>query len=539
MNREVNINNNKKRLKLYYGLLITVLCIIGVSFAWFRLYLSQSENNTLTSRTCFNTTLTEDTSKITLTDAFPITDEEGLKQAPFTFTLKNNCDSYVQVYITIDSVYRTSTNTSYLKDNYLKVNISPKDTTENESVILGEQTLTELDNNNKGYIIVNTGLKANEEKSYNLRIWMDSSVTTEQGLNKSWAGKIVVVSNASYQPLREVILTDNVVSNPLTVPGKEVSLDNETVLATAEDDYGVSYYFRGNVRNNYVAFANMCWRIVRILGNGSVKLVLSNYNGSSVSNPCSSTLNSNTAAFARYSDNQYKSSFNSANNDSAYVGFMYGNVGSSTYEETHANINKSTILTNLESWYENKMIDYEDKLSDVIWCNDKSTFSFYSNGTQCAYENETCFGAYNRLNGGDRSLYASPSLVCPFDDNGGKLSKFTVNDTKNGNGTLTYKIGLLTADEVVFAGFRANDVYEANNYLVENADYWWWTMSPKVYYGSDGTMRAREFDVSSSDGRILGNPLNGIYGLRPAIALVPEIKVFNGTGTAANPYVVG
>ena len=157
MNRVVNINNNKKRLKLYYGLLVTVLCIIGVSFAWFRLYLSQSENNTLSSRTCFNTTLTEDNSKIELTDAFPVIDSEGLKQTPFTFTLKNNCDSYVQVYITIDSAYRTNTDTSYLKDEYIKVNVSPKDTTENESVILGEQTLTELDNNSKGYIIVNTG----------------------------------------------------------------------------------------------------------------------------------------------------------------------------------------------------------------------------------------------------------------------------------------------------------------------------------------------------------------------------------------------
>ena len=90
MNRELNIDNKKKRLKLYYGLLITVLCIIGVSFAWLRLYLSQTENNTIASRTCFNTTLTEDTSKISLTDAFPISDEDGLKQTPFTFTIKNN-----------------------------------------------------------------------------------------------------------------------------------------------------------------------------------------------------------------------------------------------------------------------------------------------------------------------------------------------------------------------------------------------------------------------------------------------------------------
>ena len=72
MEEKNNVEKSKKKLGIYYGLLVTVICIIGVSFAWFRLYLSQSEDNTLASRTCFNTTLTEDTSKIELTDAFPI-----------------------------------------------------------------------------------------------------------------------------------------------------------------------------------------------------------------------------------------------------------------------------------------------------------------------------------------------------------------------------------------------------------------------------------------------------------------------------------
>lgn len=145
MNQEVNSNNKRKNLKLYYGLLITVICIIGVSFAWFRLYLSQNEDNTLASRTCFNTTLTENTSKIEITDAFPISDEDGLKQTPFTFTLKNNCSSYVKAYILIESTYRANSSTSYLSDNYLKVNVSPKNKNSNPSVILGTQTLTDIE----------------------------------------------------------------------------------------------------------------------------------------------------------------------------------------------------------------------------------------------------------------------------------------------------------------------------------------------------------------------------------------------------------
>ena len=275
MDKEIEIKKKKRKLSIYYGLLVTVICIIGVSFAWFRLYLSQNENNTLASRTCFNTTLTEDTSKISLTDAFPITDEDGLKQTPFTFTIKNNCNSYVKVYITIDSTYRESTDTSYLKDNYMKVNISPKGTTTSQSVILANQTLTDLESNKKGYIIVSTGLKANEEKSYDLRIWMDSSVTTEQGLNKNWSGKIVIVSSASEEPapapkgwyeagsgtLLASLRNSNTLKTPITTPGAAISTADEALLASAEDDYGTSYYFRGAVKNNYVEFANKCWRI--------------------------------------------------------------------------------------------------------------------------------------------------------------------------------------------------------------------------------------------------------------------------------------
>ena len=549
--KDKNIEKNKSKLKIYYSLLITVICIIGVSFAWFRLYLSQTENNTIASRTCFNTTLTEDTSKISLTDAFPITDEDGLKQTPFTFTIKNNCNSYVKIYITIDSTYRESTDTSYLKDNYMKVNISQKGTTTSKSVILGSQTLTDLENNRKGYIIVSTGLKANEEKSYDLRIWMDSAVTAEQGLNKSWSGKIVVVSNAAEEPapapngwyeagsgtLLASLRDSNTLKTPITTPGAAISTADEALLASTEDDYGTSYYFRGAVKNNYVEFANKCWRIVRVGGDGSVKLILHNDNTAGVANPCSSDNNSADAAFARYSGETYKSEFNTDYNDNAYVGFMYGQAGASDYASAHANTNKSTILKNLESWYTNNLASYESKLADTIWCNDKSTFSTYTSGatfgTGLGYgANQTGYGAENRIYGGNAASYASPSLICPNDNNGGKLSKFTVKDTTNGNGNLTYKIGLLTADEIAFAGSIAYK-YNRSTYLQENTgENWWWSLSPREFSGSIALV----WGVGSGN---LGN-VNGVFdlnGLRPVISLISSTNV-TGDGTSENPYVV-
>ena len=528
MNHEVNIDNNKKKLKLYYGLLVTVLCIIGVSFAWFRLYLSQTENNTIASRTCLNTTLTEDTSKISLTDAFPITDEDGLKQTPFTFTIKNNCNSYVKVYITIDSTYRESTNTSYLKDNYMKVNISPKGTTTGKSVILGSQTLTDLENNRKGYIIINTGLKANEEKSYDLRIWMDSSVTTEQGLNKNWSGKIVVVSNASKEPptFAETILAKNEVKTPITTPGAAISTASEALLASTEDDYGTSYYFRGAVKNNYVQFANKCWRIVRVGGDGSVKLILHNDNPTGVANPCNSANNSASAAFARYSGETYKSAFNTNYNDNAYVGFKYGTPGSSKYEATHANTNKSTILTNLEAWYEkNNLKNYEKVIADTVWCNDKT------NVTDTTYDpwgwtpnglgygtNTTYYGATQRLVSTNLSAGGTgPSLKC-----NGELSK------------INSKVGLITADELAFAGCA----YTKNNkttYLQENAtDTEWWSLSPDDFSGSGALV----WYVIGGIGYFGYNYVSNTYGLRPSISISSDTTISGGSGTSEDPYII-
>ena len=540
MNHEVNIDNNKKKLKLYYGLLVTVLCIIGVSFAWFRLYLSQTENNTIASRTCLNTTLTEDTSKISLTDAFPITDEDGLKQTPFTFIIKNNCNSYVKVYITIDSTYRESTSLSYLKDNYMKVNVSPKGTTTGKSVILGSQTLTDLENNKKGYIIVSTGLKANEEKSYDLRIWMDSSVTTEQGLNKNWSGKIVVVSNAAkesapapngwYEAGNGTLLASlrdsNTLKTPITTPGTAISTASEALLASAEDDYGTSYYFRGAVKNNYVEFANKCWRIVRISGDGSVKLILHNDNTTKVANPCDSSNNSASAAFARYSGETYTSAFNTNYNDNAYVGFKYGTVGASGYASAHANTNNSTILTNLETWYTNNLKTYESVIDDNVWCNDKTNVTDtsynpwgYSNVTGLGYgTNVTYYGATQRLVGTSGSAGGTgPSLKC-----NGELSK------------INSKVGLITADELAFAGCA----YTKNNkttYLQENAtDTEWWSLSPDDFSGSGALV----WYVIGGIGYFGYNYVSNTYGLRPSISISSDTTISGGSGTSEDPYII-
>ena len=383
------------------------------------------------------------------------------------------------------------------------------------------------------YFTYGTGYTANGSK-FNLT---GTAVTADTYANSysSLVGKYFVSSSASSNGsstagtmktttnLSSVYYVVSATSSSYTY--KQITSNKNTteaLLASTEDDYGTSYYFRGAVKNNYVQFANKCWRIVRINGDGSVKLILHNDNTTKVANPCDAANNSASAAFARYSGTTYTSKFNEKADDNAYVGFKYGTVGASDYASAHANINNSTILTNLETWYTNNLTSYESKLADTIWCNDKSTVS----GGLGYGTNATDYGAYNRL-----ASTKQPTLKCPNDNNGGKLSKFTVDDTINGNGDLTYKIGLLTADEIAFAGSIVY-TYNRSTYLQENTGTtWWWSLSPDDFDGS----YAGVWGVGS--GCLDNNDVDDDSGLRPVISLISSTNV-TGDGTSENPYVV-
>ena len=325
---------------------------------------------------------------------------------------------------------------------------------------------------------------------------------------------------------------NNELRKTITTPGVAVSTADEAILASTEDDYGTSYYFRGAVTNNYVEFANKCWRIVRVGGDGSVKIILHNDNKAGAANPCDAANNSASAAFARYSGETYKSAFNTNYNDNAYVGFKYGTVGAGDYALTHANTNKSTILTNLEAWYEkNNLKNYEKVIADTVWCNDKTNvtdtsydpWSITPNGLGFG-TNETYYGATQRLVSASKSAGGTgPSLKC-----NGELSK------------ITSEVGLITADELAFAGYA----YGKNNtttYLQENAtatyNTWWWSLSPYTFNSYNAYVWSVGGSAGSFDGNFDGSSGNSSSAVRPSISLISTTYV-TGNGSSEHPYTI-
>ena len=457
-------------------------------------------------------------SAISITDINPMTDSTALSKTNniYTFTIKNTGN--VPYNFKVKVINNPSYTSNLLPHQYIRYSLNG-----GSASVLGS--------GQADYELTSGVIEAGATNTYNLRLWVADAST--YNLPNSVLGqeihlKISVEGKAGSEWLpsnfKDRILALNDVKTPITTPGAAISTASEALLASAEDDYGTSYYFRGAVTNNYVEFANKCWRIVRVGGDGSVKLILHNDNKAGVANPCDAANNSASAAFARYSGETYKSAFNANYNDNAYVGFKYGTVGAGDYALTHANTNKSTILTNLEAWYNDNLSTYEKVIDDTVWCNDKT------NVTDTSYDplrlspnglgygaNKTYYGATQRLvNTSGSAGGTGPSLKC-----NGELSK------------INSKVGLITADELAFAGYAYN-ISNTTTYLQENAtDTYWWSLSPNSFDG----VGAGVWSVRGGNGNFGNSGVNGTRGVRPSISLKSTTNV-TGEGTSSTPYII-
>ena len=512
------IEKKHKRIMIYV-MIISLICVVGVSYAFFTAGMSSETSTTVRADAGTMKITYSGGANINLAGIYPKDDVWATKTITVTGNNTTDAEMYYKLTLVVDSnTFKTddplqyelvSTNTS--TNGEIIPTISKTDLTEN-SIELGS-----------GHFV-----KANNAKhTYLLKIYYSKKATSQnanQGATFSAHVEITSAKAPTVSTLAQTILALNEVKAPITTPGAAVSTADEALLASAEDDYGTSYYFRGAVKNNYVEFANKCWRIVRVGGDGSVKLILHNDNTVGVANPCDSANNSASAAFARYSGETYKSAFNTKYTDNAYVGFKYGTPGSNKYETTHVNTNKSTILTNLETWYTNNLKTYESVIDDNVWCNDKTnvtdtTYDPWSrNPNGLGYgTNTTYYGATQRLVSTSGSAGGTgPSLKC-----NGELRK------------ITSKIGLITADELAFAGY-AYSLNSYGTYLQENAtDTYWWSLSPAGF----------SLGYASVWGVNGGLGLFGNYGVddagtvRPSISLKSTTNV-TGNGTSDKPYKV-
>ena len=376
------MNSNIKKNRLILAI-ITISLVgligIGMSYAYWRSTVIQDKTNVGASK-CFSIELANQANEINLTNAYPITDAEGRKLTPYTFTLKNTCSMSAKYNLNMEMLSGTTLNSSYVavlvNNNDIRLLSSYNDAT---TVIDGSTESRTLD----------IGLlEGNSSKDYSISLWIDEDVTLEDDiLNKVFKSKIIIDAIATEKSALDVavdVARDKIIATVDTT-GKCPTINSDGTVAvseeestdgylcTAPDVYGTSYYYRGNVTNNYVKFgkwaddaptvvhgyysetsdgyreydsmeacqnassyntnctvvkeknAPMYWRIIRINGDGTVRVI---YDGTSAhtNGEHSTDRQIGVSAFNDYwkKDNVQENS--PVFVDNAGVGYMYGNA---------------------------------------------------------------------------------------------------------------------------------------------------------------------------------------------------------------------
>jgi len=325
-----------------------------------------------------------------------------------------------------------------------------------------------------------------------------------------------------------------------------IATSTDTGIFKAPDDYGISYYFRGveTSLNNLVEFAGFYWRIIRINGNGTVRMIYQGTanGGVTSANKTGKTTQINSATY------QYNNTYN----DNAYVGYMMGiplngvdgtanttSTNSTSYSQAHSNIYDSNAKKTLDNWYKSTIENRSlSKYIDINtgFCNDREIASGHSKFTGGGYSNgNTLYKPGDRLIVTNASNYKStltPILRCSNKNR----DLFTHNSANIGNKKLNYPVGMITMDEVIFAGGFVN-ASNSKYYLNTNEGYW--TMSPYNLYAN-----AAQIIKVSLDGAFLNDTVSSVntLGLRPVINLKSDTKLtYNNEstkGSASDPFVV-
>ena len=656
-----NVINNKNKIVLFLGVFTLILISISFSYAYWRFTKMQEKINTATSG-CFNIELTDQKDEINLTNAYPITDEQGLKLKPFSFTIHNNCSIFAHYYVNLEALEGTT-----LDSKWVATKVNSESITTLDKYATAKTT---IDGSVNSHTIGEGYLGADDTVDYSVSFWMDEDATiNDDVMNKVFKSKIVVVSepgnydpvSAGYSKLGEAILaneyqttpaiaktkiaakqtvdvtntapvikwiektggtsTRNVIKPTADAIGSVTQLSNlnaneqymyicttksfnsenaryslgncslkdpttldysgdtkyyysaeymaynqtnsklyvarnsgditvfqvtgatkttstqttngiayatnvynlscialtETELETdksdkglyqAADDYGTTYYYRGNVKNNIVSFAGFYWQIVRINGDGTIRLL---YDGAVKS-----------ASGVNQSINNRTYQFNSKYNDPAYVGYMYGNPDGTTFDEVHTNTTSSTIKTTVDNWYKTNIADkgYSNYVSNAVgFCGDRTL----TGGDGISTNVYSYFGAYGRYEKN------TAQFICPNKER----DLYTTTDSSIGNKALTYPVGLITYDELVFAGMDQRNINKLS-WIYSSQHYW--TMSPSAFGATGGI--AIEWRQDGSGYLNRWPSVTGWYDARRVINLKSDTLITGGIGTNSDPFIV-
>ena len=361
------------------------------------------------------------------------------------------------------SITNVSDNTTFVSISLMDVEKSSDGLVlkvlDGDSNAIYNEKITDIDTE----VIRSVELGVGKTVSYTLIITNDSENTIDEfNANILTYSESLQTSSLNF---KDTILANNTIGNlSRTGLGKDIAKEDEGLIKT-KDDIGEAYYFRGNVLNNYVNFGGYTFRILRINGDGTIRLIL----------------NDALEEIAAYNSN----------------------IDEVDDYTTKLLLEEATINEKLNSWVNTNLEEYSRYIVPTNFCSETAVNN---------EENNTSYLiSYNRLIVDD-----NPTLAC--------LGK-----------VINAKVGLITADEVVFAGAyhdRINTNYFLYNSAIKNG---WWTMTGSKIISSNNS--ASVFVVMPNGGLNSDKKVSMEFAVRPVLSIDKNATV-TGTGTQDDPYTI-
>ena len=544
-----------KDKKILYGmfLIFTFILVTGLTYAFF----SQTITGNDVAET-INVTTTE--LKLNFTDGKYIEFKEAMPGSSVTKTF---------------NVENTGTEIGYYKINWQEFNNKiDNDELQVEFTCKSYKGSTESGtcSNLTREAAYNRDLKSNIEiasgirHEYTLKItFMDTNQNQNENQGKSFSGVLRVEGDeagwendcTNNNSLRCKILSDNTLTSDSSIDFTKISSPTNGQGLYRDDKYGDSenYYFRGGsfcaytdylsenttgakckaaggtwdgttykcnldlskdtceakgftwyeLKNN-VKFGDYYWKIIRIDDNGDVRLL---YNGNSTT--------------ARGTNAQVGTSpYSKIARDNTYVGYMQANTSVTTSKKQAAsNEINSDIKTYNENWYTNRsgLSTLASMISNNAgYCNDRMTTQTKDGGIG---SKKTTYDSKYRVN-----TLKKPSYKCTNESN----DLFTLSSNIYGNKKLSAPVGLITADELAYAGSLFNNY---NFQVYTHSGYYYWTLSPAFFSGGSSSSS----DLARHSG-FSYNGSSGKFGVRSVVSLNSTALVSGGNGTLADPYII-
>ena len=507
------------------GIVLVMLILVGLTYAYFLTRIQGNTNEKSLSVTTADLKLVYDDGSDGVIGGENLIPSET--EYTKTFTVKNDGNANVEYGVYLIDVI----NTLVRKDD---VKYTLNCTT--DGTITCNKVTTETPFPSGIKQLITNEIEPGKTHTYTFTFtYKDTGTDQSIDMGKELSAKLQIFgkqSNGEYFPYSENTMAYTIINNVKsgTLEGKSTFTENlsatnmvETmstasnkILSTAEDDGGTTYYFRGNPTDNYVNYAGMCWRIVRIQGDGSIKLVLAS------EKTCSTTNLTTNSGYATDGAAGTQGTILTANYGYKKVGGYlindYINSASST----------NNARTKLNAWLERKITSESDKalLKNETWCIGDQTngYSIDDTGEVVGTVSDLInSGTSFKFTAGNKyNVTKTPSYKCETTGVDGEID---IN-----------KVGMLTFDEIVYAGGgkSANSNYYLNNNATTNN---WWALSPGLF--RRGNKRVYSFSVNYDGNVDAGYNVNSDVALRPAVSLLSSTQITGGNGTVSNPYTIG